>query len=157
MSKILFLDFDGVLNGLHWLTNPELQAKLRSATSMFERFAQELDPVLVNRVDQFVIDNDLKVVICSSWRILNTLDELKQYLTLSGWTSDTVIDITPKSPKGFRGDDINLWLDAHPEVTEYVIFDDGSDFYDYQKLIQTNIEIGVTSDDIKRAQEVFKK
>ena len=50
-----------------------------------------------------------------------------------------VIDITPNLTYGHgltthtpRGKEIQQWLDEHPEVTNYVIFDDDSDMLEHQ-------------------------
>lgn len=48
-----------------------------------------------------------------------------------------------------RGKEIDMWLEAHPECTNFVILDDRMDFTEDQQphFIHVNPMIGLTDDD----------
>lgn len=56
-----------------------------------------------------------------------------------------------------RGDEINEWLTRHPEIDDYVCIDDGTDFYDNQKLILTNIDDGLSFENMKQIEMIISK
>lgn len=120
MSKIIFLDIDGVLN-IYCPSRDKYGCK----------FHQEF----VNNLQHIVDETGAKIVISSSWRVEGSgiMKSMWMFRKLPG----EVIGITPdlyytlSGPKGdddyCRGSEIQLWLDNHPEVTNYVIIDDDTD------------------------------
>ncbi len=62
----------------------------------------------------------------STWRLNRTIEESTAALSIP------IFDKTGRDPKAFRGNEIKAWLDNHPEVTNYVILDDSSDFLEEQ-------------------------
>lgn len=48
-----------------------------------------------------------------------------------------------------RGREIDMWLEAHPECTNYVIIDDRTDFTEEQQphFVHVNPFCGITDDD----------
>lgn len=147
--RILFLDFDGVLNSRSWFERN--REAVINATDFFNRAVEQLDPAAVQLVSSFVEAHDLGVVVSSTWRRLHTLDELNRMLQLRGWTAAPVMDVTPTVRTFFRGDEINTWLANHPEVTEHVILDDDGDFHPDQNLVRTSMETGATHEHIDLA------
>lgn len=150
--KIIFLDIDGVLNSIAWAKKcKELNGGVPQLASIMQRdrdnVSQESlgwDPESVNILKTVLEKTDAKIVISSSWRIMNTLDNLKKYFSVFG--IDCVIDVTPRVnfAGSIRGDEINLWLDTYPnDIDSFVIFDDDSDFYSGQPLIKTSYKNGL--------------
>lgn len=158
--KILFLDFDGVLNS--------------QASFILERRMRKKDPTIEHGVGstlchictsnlQYIIEKtpDLKIVISSSWRRGNTLDELKEILASYGVDSSIVIDVTPYTfddiEGNYRGNDIKAWLEKHHEVTQFVILDDDSDMEPFMSnLVQTSWNTGLTYDHVMKVIFKFK-
>ncbi len=116
--KIVFLDFDGVLNSL---TN------IVFGISGFKSEA-------IDRLNQIVHRSQAKVVVSSSWRVTHSLEELRTLLAEAGFRGE-VIDCTPQHvtmvPTQFmragtiRCHEIQTWLDAQSfEVESFVILDD---------------------------------
>lgn len=162
--RVIFLDIDGVLNSQ------------RSALA-FTGFGfpdpekdPKLDPVAVNILRKLVRETEAKIVVSSSWRLGSTVDELRAIFVnwYKVWedAADIIIDMTPdlwkKTPytKGkqvLRGQEVDAWLEAHPEVDAYVIFDDNSDFLPHQssRFIQTDPNVGLTFDDYQRALAIL--
>lgn len=75
-------------------------------------------------------------------------------------------DITPDhaqpQPSGLwladeRGAEIQAWLDAHPEVTKYVIIDDQSDMLPSQmnNFVKVNQWYGLTMQDANKAINIL--
>jgi len=126
--KVLFLDFDGVLNSTQEVIyHGRLEKK--DGNSRYYDFC----PIACSNV-QYILEEvlDLKIVISSTWRLGNTLERLREILQNNGIDSSRVIGVTPEhdentSPSRVRGDQIKAWLSLHPEVTQYAIIDDDND------------------------------
>ncbi|MCX9024639.1 MAG: HAD domain-containing protein [Candidatus Methanoperedens sp.] len=138
--KVLFLDFDGVLNSY----------KDRNFGREFSKAPCENLNTLLERI------KDLKIVISSAWRHLG-LEECKEVLKENGINTDRVIDITGDE-RGERGHQIQCWLDRNPGVTGMAIVDDESDMADLKsKLVKTNGFIGLTSKHVDEIVETLDK
>ena len=152
--RVAFLDFDGVLNSAEWMK--QVHTIDRNFASFMERHCEELNPEAVKLVSDFVLEMEASVVISSSWRILHPLEEIQAMLFARGWDSrNPIIDKTPNSKRGWRGEEVNEWLRAHPEVTAHVIFDDDGDFHDVQPLVKTSWDTGITPFHIEIARKML--
>lgn len=141
--KIVFLDFDGVLNSLSF------------CRAFPQRGLIGLDEVAVQRVRKICFRTGAKIVVSSSWRIIHALEDLQYRLGALGLPMDWVIGVTPKHLKS-RGHEIQTWLDEHPEVTNFVILDDDSDMaHLMDRLIQTTFEDGLLEKHVKLAVEML--
>lgn len=136
--KVLFLDFDGVLNTF----------TQRNFGEQFSPGACKNLKSLLRRVP------DLKIVVSSAWRMWG-LEYVKATLKKNGINSDRVIDITGQE-NGNRGYQIQCWLNKHPEVTSFVIIDDESDMGELMnKLVKTSSFIGLTEKEVLQAVELL--
>jgi hypothetical protein len=118
--KIIFLDIDGVLN---------VYCQSR------DRYGCTFHQHLVDNLKMIIDTTDAKIVISSSWRV-DGIDIMKKMWKFRNLPGD-VIDITPDLYYTYsgkdgdddysRGDEIQLWLDNNPQVTNYVIIDDDTD------------------------------
>lgn len=163
--KVIFLDFDGVLNSLQsfnfWESKREqddwekgLQAH---QGSLKEYMAMEFCPICVHNVQRLVQYNPgVKIVISSSWRVGETVETLKNMLKMSKPIADAIIDVT-ESFSNIRGEEIQKWLDAHPEVTDYVILDDDQNMLDSQKehFVNTKFMHGFQYGDLLWARRIL--
>ena len=128
MTKILFLDIDGVVNS-------------RATTSFRELYP--LDPHMAFMVGKIQLDTDCEVVLSSSWR---------HHPDGVAAVEKRIVKIYDKTPTldhlGVRGHEIQAWLDKHPEVERYAILDDDSDMLDEQKpnFFKTTFQNGLTED-----------
>lgn len=127
--KVLFLDIDGVVNKRENF-NPAIKNNL-----------YPLDAYCAFLVGRIQLQTDCEVVLSSSWRhhqesVQNVSERVVKLL-----------DVTPNSDK-YRGDEIQMWLDKHPEVEKYAILDDDMDFYVYQapNYFKTRFEDGLTDE-----------
>lgn len=126
--KVLFLDIDGVVNC--------------ATTAQRHRGFIGIDPYMAHLVRMIVEKTGCQVVLSSSWRYFpGGREEVERQVC-------PLLDVTPHSDLGCRGDEIRAWLNAHPEVTRYAIVDDNSDMLPEQHLnfFQTSWERGITED-----------
>lgn len=177
--KIVFLDFDGVLNYRKFLHKkkqdgelPCTEAELKFCESVppehdagyYLFWLRALDPARVAIVEDLVQKSGAKVVVSSSWRAAWNAEELTNFLRAVGFTSE-VIDVTPRhlhlkekysGKQIMRGWEIQEWLDAHPEVESFVILDDDSDMdHLSSRHIKTNYDVGITRSKAKRALKLL--
>lgn len=166
--KVIFLDFDGVLNSLQsfkmWEYRKD-QSKWETEMykgwqgSMREYLAMEFCPICFSNMEELVRRNpDVKIVVSSSWRINETVESLKQILYPSKLISEAIIGVT-ESFSNLRGYEIQKWLDGHPEVKNYVIIDDDNNMLDSQKdnFVKTSFMHGFQYGDMLWADRILGK
>lgn len=149
--KVIFLDFDGCLNSeasfrMEMAKSKRLGVPIHVGNTLSEVACSNLQYVL-NCVP------DLKIVISSTWRLLHSLEELKGTLASYGVDSTRVIGITPNTPSKCRGHEIQLWLNRHPKVEDFIVMDDSYDMdgVDQNKIIYTTWSDGLLLTQAKRA------
>jgi hypothetical protein len=149
--RIIFLDFDGVLNAD--MAEPDESRELWTASW--------LDAAMVGRLARLVERTGARIVISSSWRQRRSQEELRALLAARGYVGD-VFDITPRHqrpPEGerlVRAGEIAAWLAAHPEVTSFVILDDDEDFGPLAaQHVRIDAHVGLTDADVLRAHSVL--
>lgn len=133
--KVLFLDIDGVVNC--------------ATTSQRHRGYIGIDPYMAFLVGKIVLDTDCKVVLSSSWRNFHDdgiAEITKQVTPIFDRTCDTFR--VAEDVWSNRGEEIQEWLNRHPEVTRYAILDDDTAAGDSKELqenyFQTLWDIGIT-------------
>lgn len=143
--KILFLDFDGVLNSKRWMATA---GDVMPSSLLDHR--NHVDMAAVARLERIVAATGAKVVISSTWRLIHPLSELKNILSKNGFTGD-VIGMTPNS-KGQRGNQIADWLNTNGPVESFVILDDSDDMVHLMhKLVLTTWEHGLQDEHVVSA------
>jgi len=145
--KIIFLDIDGVLNSKSYYKTVERTKK------DWNRF----NPLAVEMIRRLIEEFDASIVISSTWRY-GLVKELKNELIKSGLVKYLHKDWkTPQTYPSHRGEEINLWLDNHPEVIDYVIIDDDENILEEQKnwFIRTNIKEGMTEEHYYKVRQIF--
>jgi hypothetical protein len=145
--KIIFLDFDGVMNTPGFIHN--------SAAGYLE------DPIDTPHVDALnaVVDaTGARVVISSSWRLFWNPARCTAALRRKGFRG-VVIGMTPRvADRGdSRGHEIQQWIDESREKVEsFVILDDDSDMeHLIERLVQTDGSKGLTLADAAVAIRVL--
>lgn len=141
--KVLFLDFDGVLN-------------LIPKSSNDGKFYK---PACINL--EFLLGkiSDLKIVVSSSWR-RNGLDSVRETLKENGIDPRRVIDVTGNEQstdeRDHRGYQVECWLEKHPEVKHFAIVDDNTDFVPLKhKLVKTASHRGLTQANVEKLIELL--
>jgi hypothetical protein len=90
----------------------------------------------------------VRVVISSAWRVGMKFNLLVDALAKACEISPSYfIGVTGRSARGpQRGHEIQAWLDAHPEVTTFMILDDDNDMVFtplLDSLVQTSWSLGL--------------
>lgn len=149
--KVIFLDFDGVLNSYSWWMRRSV------GYARWSRVLREFDPLAVAQLNRITARTGASIVASSSWR-----DTGRRLLRRAGVTA-RVIGCTPELPHGRpshfpneRPLEILAWLNAHPGVASFLILDDCPwNFGGYERLrtrsIRTNSYTGLTAFHVDRA------
>jgi hypothetical protein len=160
--RVIFLDIDGVLNSRDFMgESPPMSA--------FGGADEELmDPAAVERLNTIIDQTDAHVVISSSWRFQYDYTQMGEMLTKRGFRhADKIIDQTTRDGQGFRGHEVQTWLDMRREqvivdpktepITSYVILDDSGDFNPDQQanFVHTKFQNGLTQADVQRAISIL--
>ena len=150
--KIIFLDIDGVLNNRKWFSHISNHPQDKTKTWLQKQF----EPRAVSLLNDLIEAAGAKIVVSSSWRIGHTKDELQKLLQEAGLKYD-LLDYTPcKMSNYYRGNEIQWWLNDHPEVTSFVILDDNSDMLHLMdKLVKTSNNHGLQREHIEKAKEIL--
>lgn len=155
MRKIIFLDIDGVLSPRWW--NSDKQS---------DNYGCLFDAKAVANFAKIIEITDAEIVVSSSWKLmgLQALQDMWKDRKLPG----KIIDITPDYMSDEllmkedsvnvdylfeRGSEIQGWLLLHgDDVSRYVIIDDMDDILPEQQshFVQTDPEVGITYDDVKK-------
>lgn len=147
MNKILFLDFDGVLNTEHYQGLLQYQGK-----PWQDEYGAFFDPKAVKQLKRIIDATDADIVVESSWKYLglDAMKELWEVRNLPG----TIIDITPSLLGKNKGIEIASWLSKYAKQDiRYVIIDDEYVILDSQlpHFILTNPYEGITEEQANRA------
>jgi hypothetical protein len=151
VNKILFLDFDGVLNTEHYQGLLQYQGK-----PWQDEYGAFFDPKAVKQLKRIIDATDADIVIESSWKYLglDAMKELWEVRNLPG----TIIDITPSLLGKNKGVEIASWLSKYAKQDiRYVIIDDEYVILDSQlsHFILANPYEGITEEQANRAISIL--
>lgn len=114
--KVLFIDFDGVLNTDKYICS-------------FAEFGLIIDPTKMNLLKQIIDVTNAKIVLSTSWR--EHWDIEPQNCDNIGIEINSIFEqyglhILDKTPilNCCREDEIAAWLESNPQITNFVILDD---------------------------------
>lgn len=165
--KVLFLDIDGVLNSAasatFWHSHRD-QSKWEMYASwtgtLKEYLAQEFDPMAISNLEELVRRvPEVQIVVSSTWRIGETAESLKKIFQPFELISSRIVGCTPIFRENrHRGNEIQHWLDQHPDTLSYVILDDDSDMLESQfpYFVDTDYRNGFTFLDMLKAEKILK-
>lgn len=141
-SRIVFLDFDGVLNS---------EQSVREFGTLY-RFGKSN----VSALNEVLRQTEARLVITSSWREGLTLREIIRFLERDGVLAGRVVGKTPFLEKA-RGLEIDTWLRSVPyPVSSFVILDDRDDMAPHgQRLVQIDPKVGLSSAQAQRAIDLL--
>lgn len=151
MNKILFLDFDGVLNTEHYQGLLQYQGKLWQ-----DEYGAFFDPNTVKQLKRIIDDTGADIVVESSWKYLG-LDAMKE-MWMARDLPGKVIDITPSLAGENKGVEIASWLTEQANQNiRYAIIDDEYVILDSQlpHFILTNPYEGITEEQANRAISIL--
>lgn len=113
-TKVIFLDIDGPMIPLRAYFLPDQT----SPVSVF-------DPCATSLLLRLIKDSGAQIVISSTWG-LHGYGQCADLLKRNGIDPALMHKdwITPRKMSSYRVNEIQWWLDRHPEVTHYVAIDD---------------------------------
>lgn len=155
--KIIFLDFDGVLNNTTDTRQKQNDGKIPvldnsgiEVPTLMGRLG--IDPEHVSVLNKIIDQTGAFVVISSSWRIIYkySVPALQKALETSGFTGQ-VIGVTQNNGR-IRGDQIKKWIEDHKDdVESFVILDDSNDMgLLINRLVHTSSSIGLKDSHIPK-------
>lgn len=144
--KIIFLDFDGVLNSVKYL-------------ALCGEYGVVLNPAKMQLLKQIVDATDAKIVLSTSWRehwfqdpvlCTDTGRQINERFDAFGLK---IYDKTPRIRLS-REAEIRSWLLQHPEVRDFLVLDDmflSADFLQGRFIRTSNYIDGLEQTDVQRA------
>lgn len=148
--KIIFLDIDGVLNGNLFVPKDD-------------KFGVLIDNTRLDLIKQIIDATDAKIVLSSSWkehwgkadtecddtgRVINRIFAEKGL---------SIFDKTTKYHND-RKQEIVGWLQVHPDVSDFVVIDDG--FFEEGILknhfvLTSKLRFGIDENDVNKAISIL--
>lgn len=172
--NIVFLDFDGVLNGIsmrEWKENrysldKELGGLLSKNIPDYHTEWQHFDADIFYSKLKILIRAlknipDVKIVLSTSWRKLKEVHEFERvFKTIPDWTFD-IIGRTGNHEHNKRGHEIESWLQHNKNIVEnYIIIDDETvDMLPSQKnkIVKTSVYLGISRKDAYIIESLIHK
>jgi hypothetical protein len=90
--KVIFLDFDGVLNHQYWYVRRMDEVPMDDIASQYPFY--EFDPKSIEQLNRIVLETKAIVVVSSTWRLGYTINQLQNILEKVGFVGQ-VLDKTP--------------------------------------------------------------
>lgn len=152
MDKVLFLDFDGVLNNDATLT------KVENNVEPYRHCG--LESSLVEILNRILDATDAKVVFSTSWRTIYTDTRLVELLERWGFRhGDRVIGRTPKRWSSSREFEIESWLLDHTKPnTRFLVIDDiPTRFVKTGNQILTDSVTGILDEHVEAAVKILNE
>ena len=148
--KVIFLDFDGVLNSAKYLLD-------------CGKCGMAIDPTRMVLLRRTVDATGAKIVLSTSWRDYWEKDLAKCNSTgilINDIFSKYGLQIWDKTPElhARRETEIKSWLDAHPEVKNFVVLDDrllSADYLNGHFIKTSNYFDGLDETDVQKAIEIL--
>jgi hypothetical protein len=140
--KIIFLDFDGVINPIEY----------HQSQGFSKTACANVQSILTK-------EPNVRIVISSAWR-RNGLEYCQKTLKEHGIDSTKVIGLTDDEggfPPEHRHAQIERWLKDHKEVNSYVVLDDYPLKEFGEKYVKINGYVGITQKDAEKALEILCK
>lgn len=156
--KVVFLDYDGVLNSDPYLDS--IREVYWAAVSKGGGIRDDadrlmLDPERIELLNGLLERSGAMVVFSTSWRNLYSDEELIDFLVSRGFKHpERIVGRTPttRPVNRHRGELIQMWLNDHPEVKTYVAIDDDPGAGEAGTVwLETDPMVGLTSEIVDRA------
>lgn len=150
--KVVFLDIDGVLNSDKYVRR-------------FGGDGVAIDPERMRILKQIIDATGAEIVLSTSWRVHWDIDPKncdicgKQINAVFSEFGLQVFDKTPRLGTS-REQEIESWLNEHPDVQSFVVLDDAflsAEFLKGHFVKTSNYRDGLEQEDAKAAVEILTK
>ncbi len=145
--KVIFLDFDGVLNTFEHLQ----KVADRSEWHVM------IDPEKVKLLNEIVEATGAKVVFSTSWRKLHASNKLFKFLKLNGFKGNH-LGMTPDfNDNSHRGLEVAKWIrDCEVDIQSFVVLDDTKQFSKMpQRHVLTDMFTGLLPEHVEQAIKIL--
>lgn len=155
--KLVFLDFDGVLNDL--VTKHQLTDAIRNDELLFA--AEQLDHDKVMRLNRIIKESGAYVVFTTSWtngRSFTFLCRVLRFRGFEGFILGAIEHIGRVQEKFYeRADEIEHWLKHVPGITSYVILDDFPMYQLSERHVRSTSMYGLQDDHVEQSLEILSR
>lgn len=158
VSRVLFLDFDGVLNSMAYF---QRVSGTRDGLSLPAFTRSQFDPEAIAHLNRVVTETGCWLVISSSWRLAYGRLQLCDLLASVGFKG-RVLDTTPDLCTDQRAREIREWLEGpgyRHGVERFAIVDDcydaGVGYAPY--FVQTEFATGLTEEHAEKIVEILMR
>lgn len=145
--RVLFLDVDGVLNSVKWLSTKDATDDIK----------ERIDPLTVEKVNRIVHETGATVVLSSSVKDQLGISGANHILKGCGAEFE-LSSCTPTLIDSFsdRQEEIAQWLE-NQNITAFAVLDDDDlpDFKDHH--VQVDYNIGLTNEDAEKAVTILSR
>lgn len=158
LTKILFLDFDGVLND-------SIRIQILKEWKGIKWGCDWIRPELVKILNRIISETEAKIVVSSSWRGKFNKEQLQEILNEQGFIGEVIGTTKILSERNIfkdevplkfydRSDEILLWIEENNLNGNWAVLDDIWDGFKNQKdnkefmknLVITNSYTGIKED-----------
>lgn len=160
-DKIIFLDFDGVVNTPIWHNYMEDDKEVFTCKYAwpFDGFVNNYQAICW--LNELYNDHQFDIVVTSSWRSSNDMYPVADCLYNGGLNKDIqIIDMLPNGNN--RAFLIREWLKANSFIDgNYVILDDDDYYTDtcpdlVERFVKTDPNIGITIYEYRKIKYIFE-
>ena len=151
--RVLFLDIDGVL-----ISQDSMLDKMPTFSIDESRYGDKLSKPATDLLFEIIKQYDFKVVLSSSWRLheldLDLVDQLFAMYRQELYDVTSDFGVYSQS-KLQREDEIQAWVDKHPEVTQFIYLEDDARDTLKDHLVKTNWQHGLLPEHKDRIKEIM--
>ena len=173
-KSVVFLDIDGVLQpeyaqkrfkyDLDELRDTLAQKYENPAYRHYDKYDlgavfYDWDQASVENLKLLLKKTNAEIVLSSSWRKFNPIDVLKNYFRLHDLDA-YIVDYAPILDKATRAVEVETYLNAHPEISHFLILDDIDFGFSAQfphHFVQTGKESRLTDAYLQQSLEILSK
>lgn len=157
---VLFLDIDGVLATHTSFKNAGVWKRSFIDRGLpwdsWEYWRRTGDPSCISCLNQITRIFPFPFVICSSWRLSFSLDEIKRVFTSWGVEGE-IQGVT--EVMGSRGEEVWSWLQRHPQE-QFLILDDCPNMYEESPqlspfIVQTSWGKGLETHHVEEVERII--
>lgn len=170
-TKVLFLDFDGVVNSIGTRSGMGLNIPFKCYDDSYKMTDLGFENIGVfNQLLIWCLENNVKIVISSSWRIsMGSSKEFNEFFDTIfheySWLKrvnslDSLVIDTTGSARTTRELEIKEWLDKNNYTGKFVILDDdvnyGNEYFKDEQIVKTDNKVGLTKEKFEEIKRKLK-
>ncbi len=157
MSRVLFLDIDGVLNSNFGNNKRQTEISDEKIKLLAYLVRETNSEIILHSGWRFWFDSELKPLCKEASKLVELLE--KEDLHIKGVTPNLTTEEIRKTKKFslVKADEILLWINSHNDVTEWVVLDD-LDLHNSQierNQVKPDQTVGLTLENVKQAAKIL--